>query len=174
MDNTISATAQAPRRALVRSGLVMTDLVAVPLLGVGMAGVLGLALTSLAIAAGGVNFVLGLRFLDFFPVFPVVARILSGLSALAFAALLAITTLSLARLFRGAWRRFWSWHGSAWAGVFAAPTANAAEHGQRAWAFVRLIRILGFVFLGLFAVTVSLMFALAAGPFWHVWGWFVR
>ena len=173
MDNTINAAGQAPR-ILVRSGLVMTDLVTVPLLGLGCAGLLCLALGSLGIAAGGLNFLLGLRFLDYFPIFPVVPRILSGFSLLAFAAFMLVATLPLWRLFRATWQRYWSWHGSAWAGIFTARGAvgGATGVGDKPRRFVRLIGLLGIVFLCLFAVSVSLMFLLAAGPFWHVWGWF--
>jgi hypothetical protein len=145
----------------------MTDLAALPLLALGFAGVAGLALAALGIAAGGLNFLLGLRFLDFFPVFPVAARTLSGLTLLAFAALLLVSALPLWNLYRAAWQRFWSWHGSAWAGVFA-----AAGPGERAQASMRLIEISGLVFLGLLAVTFALMMLLARGPFWHVWRWF--
>ena len=173
MDNALGGSAQAPR-TLIRSALVMTDLVALPLLALGFAGVLGLALASLGIAAGGFNFLLGLRYLDFFPIFPVAARLLSGFSLLAFAAFLLVSTLPLWNLYRAAWQRFWSWHGSAWAGVFAARSADggAKGHGERARASVRLIRLSGLVFLGLFAATFALMMLLARGPFWHVWRWF--
>jgi hypothetical protein len=173
MNNVISGSAQAPR-ALVRVALVTTDLVALPLLGFCFAVVLALALASLGIAAGGVNFLLGLRFLDYFPIFPVVPRILSGFSLLAFAAFMLVATLPLWRLFRATWQRYWSWHGSAWAGIFTARGAvgGATGVGDKPRRFVRLIGLLGIVFLCLFAVSVSLMFLLAAGPFWHVWGWF--
>jgi len=173
MNNVISGSAQAPR-ALVRVALVTTDLVALPLLGFCFAVVLALALASLGIAAGGVNFLLGLRFLDYFPVFPVVARILSGLSMLAFGALLLVSTLPLWHLYRTAWQRFWSWHGSAWAGVFAARAADGGTRGHResARAFMRLIRLFGLIFLGMFAAAFALMMLLARGPFWHAWGWF--
>jgi hypothetical protein len=173
MDNALGGSARAPR-TLIRSGLVMTDFVAMPLLALGFAGVAGLALAALGIAAGGLNFLLGLRFLDFFPIFPVAARILSGFTLLAFAALLCVSALPLWNLYRTAWQRFWSWHGSAWAGVFAARTADGAATGpgEGARASMRRIVISGLVFLGLLAVACSLMFLLARGPFWHVWGWF--
>ena len=173
MDNVISGAARAPR-ALIRVALVTTDLVALPLLGFGFAVVLGLALASLGIAAGGVNFLLGPRFLNYFPVFPVAARILSGLSMLAFAALLMVSTLSFWHLHRAAWQRFWSWHGSAWAGMFAGRTADGGTtgRGERARAFMLPIKLFGLIFLGLFAVAFSLMLLLARGPFWHVWHWF--
>jgi hypothetical protein len=180
MDNALGGSARAPR-TLIRSGLVMTDLAALPLLALGFAGVAGLALAALGIAAGGLNFLLGLRFLDFFPVFPVAARILSGFTLLAFAALLFASALPLWNLYRAAWRRFWSWHGSAWAGVFAVRTARTADSaadsaatglGKGARASMRLIVIAGLLFLGLLAVTFALMMLQARGPFWHAWRWF--
>ena len=136
---------------------------------------LGLALASLGIAAGGFNFLLGLRYLDFFPIFPVAARLLSGFSLLAFAAFLLVSTLPLWNLYRAAWQRFWSWQGSAWEGVFVARSAGGGTpgHGERAKSSVRRIRFAGLIFLGLFTATFALMMLLARGPFWHVWHWFV-
>ena len=62
------AAVQAPW-AVVRAGLVTVDLAAAPALVSGFAVVLALGLSALAVAAGGVNFVLGLRLMNFFPVF---------------------------------------------------------------------------------------------------------
>jgi hypothetical protein len=178
MDNVLGGSAQAQpqaARTLVRSALVMTDLVALPLLCIGFATAMGFALASVGIAAGGINFLFGLRFLDFFPVFPAAARVLSALSLLAFAALLLVLALLLWKLSRAGWQRFWSWHGSAWAGVFfaRASAGRAISHGRRVRGFAGLISLFGIVFLGLLAAAFGLMMALARGPFWHVWRWFV-
>jgi hypothetical protein len=168
------AVAQAPWAA-VRAGLVTTDLAAVPALVSGFIVVLALGLSALAVAAGGANFVLGLRFLDYFPTFPAVARILGGFILLAFAALLAVAALMLLRLVRAAWRGYWGWHGAAWRGTAALPAAGQAP--PRAPAKVRgLLKPLvasAVVFAALLAAGTGLMTALARGPFWHVWGWFV-
>lgn len=169
-------TAPVPPLGLVRSGLVATDLAAVPLLAMAFLTVLTLALSSAGTAAGGVYLVLGLRFLYSFPVFPLAARILCGMSLFAFAALLAFPTLLLWDLLRSIRRRYWSWHRAAWSGDFAraetVPGTPYPEGGRRP-ALVRGVRLSALVFLGLFAASLALMFALARGPFWHVWGWFV-
>ena len=153
---------------------MLVDLAAIPLLACAFAVVLGFALASLGSAAGGINFVLGLRFLDFFPAFPPVAKVLSGTSLLAFAAFLAVSALLFWRLFRTAWQRFWSWQRAAWSGIFiklaAVPAGPDRAAGLRA--FVRPLVLSGYVFLGLLAATCALMFVLARGPFWHVWRWF--
>jgi hypothetical protein len=161
-------------KALFRSGLALTDLVALPLLAFGFLVVLGTALAALGVAAGGVNFVLGLHYLDFFPTFPPPARILSGLSLLAFSALLISTALLLWHFFRTAWRQFWRWHRSVWRGTFARlfTISGAPGSAEGARRYVRLIEICGLVFLGLFAVSLTLMLVLARGPFWHAWHWF--
>jgi hypothetical protein len=172
-DNGLAGSAVAPR-ALIRLALVTTDLAAVPLLLSAFAAVLAFALAALGIAAGGVNFVLGLRFLDFFPNFPAVARILSGFSLLAFAALLLASTLLALHIVRAAWNRFWSWHRSAWQGAWVrlAAIAAASGHGTRTRAFLRPIKLSGVIFIALVAVAFALMMLLARGPFWHAWGWF--
>jgi hypothetical protein len=174
MDNVINGATQAPK-ALIRVALAATDLAALPLLGVGFASVAGLAFAAVGLAAGGINFVLGLRFLDFFPVFPIAARILSGFSLFAFTALLIVSTLPLWQLYRTTWQRYWSWHSSAWTGVFLARFAGGGTtgHKERTRASVRRIRLAGLIFIGLFAATFALMMLLARGPFWHVWHWFV-
>lgn len=169
-------TAQAPSLGIVRSGLVTTDLAVVPLFGAASLAVLALFLSSAGIAAGGAYLLLGLRFLYSFPVFPAAARILCGLSLVAFASFLVFPTLALWGLFRSAWRRYRSWHRAAWSGSAArtevpADTARAAE--SRRAALLRGARLSGLIFLGLVAAASVLMFALARGPFWHVWGWFV-
>jgi hypothetical protein len=168
------AVAQAPW-AVVRAGLATVDLAAVPALVSGFVVVLALGLSALAVAAGGINFVLGLRLMNFFPVFPAAARILSGLSLLAFAALLATATFMLLRLVRAAWRGYWEWHGAAWRGSAALPAAGQTP--PPALAKVRgLLKPLvasAVVFAALLAAGFGLMMALARGPFWHTWGWFV-
>jgi hypothetical protein len=173
MDRKLAGSAEAPT-AFIRLALVTTDLAAVPLLACAFTALLAFALASLGIAAGGVNFVLGLRFLDYFPRFPAAARILSGLSLLAFAALLLACTLLLWHLFRAAWHRFWSWHRSAWQGTWVrlASISAAAGHAERTRAYMRPVTLSGLIFLALLAVAFGLMLLLARGPFWHAWGWF--
>jgi hypothetical protein len=167
------AAAQVPW-AVVRAGLLTVDLAAAPALVSGFAVVLVLGLSALAVAAGGVNFVLGLRLMSYFPVFPAAARILVGLSLLALAALLATGTLVLLRLARVAWQGYWEWHGAAWKGIAARPAAGQAP--PRAPAKLRgMLKTLAasaVVFAALLAAGFGLMMALARGPFWHVWGWF--
>jgi hypothetical protein len=160
--------------ALVRSGVAVADLVALPLLALAFLVVLGAALGSIGIAAGGLDFILGLHYLDFFPIFPPLGRLLSGLSMLAFSALMVATALLLWRLFRHGWRRFWSWHGSAWAGTFERSIASR-DPGPAAGNRNRLtaVKLSGLVFLCLFAVSFVLMMLMAGGPFWHAWRWFV-
>jgi len=172
-DNRLAGSAGVPR-ALIRLALVTTDLAAVPLLLSAFAAVLAFALAALGIAAGGVNFVLGLRFLDYFPKFPTAARILSGFSLLAFAALLLVCTLLALHIVRAAWNRFWSWHQSAWQGAWVrlAAIAAAPGHVMRTRAFLRPITLSGMIFIVLLAVAFGLMMLLARGPFWHTWGWF--
>jgi hypothetical protein len=161
-------------KALFRSGLALADLAALPLLAFGFLVILGTALASLGIAAGGVNFVLGLRYLDFFPTFPPAARVLSGLSLLAFSALLVAAALPLWHFYRAIWKSFWSWHRSAWQGAFVklsvVPGASGGEKG--AHRYRPLITLCGSIFLGLLALSVTLMLVLARGPFWHAWHWF--
>lgn len=168
------AVAQVPW-AVVRAGLVTVDLAAVPALVSGFIVVLALGLSALAVGAGGANFVLGLRLLDYFPAFPAAARILSGLSLLACAALLVIAALMLLRLVRAVWRGYWGWHGAAW-------SAAAALHAGGQTPPRPLLKVRGLlkplvasavVFGALLAAGFGLMMALAGGPFWHAWGWFV-
>jgi len=161
-------------KVLVRSGLALADLVALPVLAFAFLTVLGTALASLGIVAGGINFVLGLPYLDFFPVFPPPARILSGVSLLAFSALLIAAVLLLWHLFRAAWKRFWSWHGSAWQGNSARlfVISRAPAGGIVAHVYKPLIALTALVFLGLLVISFTLMMILARGPFWHAWHWF--
>ncbi len=168
--NRVDSLHTAPA-ALYRSGLALADLLALPILSLGSLVVLGAALASLGVAAGGVNFVLGLPYLDFFPVFPPIARILSGLSLLAFSALLIVSMLLLWRLFRAVWKHFWSWHRSAWQGAEARLFVISAVSG-RAKGFAPLVKVSGLVFLALLTVSFVLMMLLARGPFWHAWRWF--
>lgn len=174
MDTVQTGTAAAPK-ALIRSALVMMDLGAVPLLGSTFLAILTLSLGTVAIAAAGANFILGLRSFDFFPEFPVAARILAGMSLLAFAAFLLVLMLLLWHLFRALWRRYWGWHGSAWRGIFLERTAlpTGTGHDEQLPARIRLLKRSGLVFLSVLAAALAVMFLLARGPFWHVWRWFV-
>jgi hypothetical protein len=169
-DSLSGTGARAAPLALLRSGLALADLVALPVIGAAFLVVLGTALASLGIAAGGINFILGLGYLNFFPTFPPVARILSGLSLLAFSALMIASARLLWRFFSDGWKRFWSWHHSSWAGTFekpAAPVPGLATSGLAA------IKLSGLVFVCLLAVSFAMMMLMAGGPFWHAWRWFV-
>jgi hypothetical protein len=160
-------------RALIGLALGLADLVALPLIALAFMVVLGTAIVSLGVAAGGINFVAGLRFLDYFPTFPTLARIPGGLSLLAFSTLLALSTLFLWRLFRTAWRVYWSWHHSAWQRTFATfPALYSHSRARQAHSLRRPLALCGLVFLGLFAITFVLMTLMGGFGFWHVWGWF--
>lgn len=161
-------------RGIIRSGVTLVDLVALPLLALAFCVVLVPACAVVAAAAGGVNFVLGLRSLDFFPVFPVAARLLCGLSLLAFAALMAGAAVLLWQLFRTTWTRYAAWHRSAWQGspaalpnVVAAPGMTAGMGGT-----IRFTGMSALVFGVIFTVSFVVMMILAGGPFWHAWRWF--
>ena len=162
-------------RALIRSGLVTTDLLAVPLLAVGFALVLGFGAAALGSVASGIYVFSGSGILYAFPEFPLLARILTGLSLLAFSTVLGVATVLLWQLFRAAWLGFWGWHTAAWQGAsgVGAVAGTGARLGKSWAAFLGRLRLYGLVFLGLFAVALAVMFLLAHGPFWHVWGWFV-
>ncbi len=168
------AAGGAAPRTVVRSGLILADLVALPLLASAFLLVLGTALAALAIAAGGVNFVLGLHYLDFFPVFPPPARILSGLGLLAFSAFLVVSVLLLRQYFRAVWKHFWSWHLAIWQGSFAdlPLISRAFSRAEGALAYRLPLKLAGLTFLGLFALSFILMMVMAGGPFWHAWRWF--
>jgi hypothetical protein len=161
-------------RGLIASALALANLVAVPLLAFAFLIVAGISIASLGVAAAGINYVLGLPYLNFFPEFPPVARILSGLSLLAFAALLTTSTLLIWRIFKAIWKRFWSWSRSAWQGTFTKLLAFSQEagDGKSLSVYWLPIRVSALVFLGLFAISFILMMFLAAGPFWHTWHWF--
>jgi hypothetical protein len=168
-----TASTGAPR-ALLRSGLALADVVALPLLAFAFLVVLGTALASVAIAAGGLNFVLGLHYLDYFPTFPVTARLLCGLSLLAFSALMVAAAFLLWRMFRTAWAQYWTWHQSAWQGtdvtlraVIGAPGSAKVTAGS-----IRYIKLSAFVFVVVFSLSFVVMMILAGGPFWHAWHWF--
>lgn len=174
MNSTVSMGAP---RALLRSGLALADIVALPLLTLAFLVVLGMALASIAIAAGGVNFVLGLHYLDYFPTFPVAARLLCGMSLLAFSALVVASALLLWRLVRAAWTQYWNWHTSAWQGTSVTLRAvvgarTGAKHGATLIRLIRLIRLAGLVFVVVLTVSFVVMMILAGGPFWHAWHWF--
>jgi hypothetical protein len=173
-DPLIGTAVRAAPMALVRSGLAMVDLVALPLLASAFLVVLGIALASLGIAAGGINFILGLRFLDFFPTFPWPARLLSGLTLLAFSALMMAAALLLAGFFRESWKRFWSWHRSTWQGTFEKPDgARVPGHATGGRNDLAAVKLSGLVFVCLLAMSFALMMLMAGGPFWHAWRWFV-
>ena len=159
-------------RALIRSGLVTTDIVAVPLLTMAFGLVVCFAAASVASAAGGLYLILPLGLPPYFPEFPVTARILTGLSLLAFAAALAVCALFLWQLFRSAWLAFWTWHNAAWQSLLPRDSQRSAGIGSAWGAFRVRIRLSGWVFLGLLAISFAVMMLLAGGPFWHVWGWF--
>jgi hypothetical protein len=161
---------RSPFLPLIRCALLTIDAAAFPLLCTAAITVFAIALASLGIAAGGLNFLLGLHYLDYFPTFPLAARILCGLSLLAFAAVLLITALPLWRIFRSLGERFWSWHMSAWRGE--APVA-AVKGKTPMEGVTRVLWITSAVFVGIFLIAFALMMILAGGPFWHVWSWFV-
>jgi hypothetical protein len=161
-------------RALLRSGLALADAVALPLLAFAFLVVLGTSLASVAIAAGGFNFVLGLHYLDYFPTFPVTARLLCGLSLLAFSALMVAAALLLWRLFRTAWTQYWTWHQSAWQGTYLTLRAAVGTPGAAkvTAGSIRLIKLSALVFVVVFSLSFVVMMILAGGPFWHAWHWF--
>jgi hypothetical protein len=167
-----TASMGAPR-TLLRSGLALADIVALPLLALAFLVVLGTSLASVAIAAGGLNFVLGLHYLDYFPTFPVAARILCGLSLLAFSALMATAVLQLWHPFRAAWTHYWTWHRSAWQGTYVTPRAViGAPASAGTGTSLRPLKLSALVFGVLFSVSFVVMMLLARGPFWHTWHWF--
>lgn len=168
-----SDSPSAPR-ALFRSGMALVDLVILPLLALAFLTVLGMALASLGIAAGGINFVLGLAYLPFFPTFPAPARVLTGLSLLAFSVFLISLLLLLWHYVRKLWNHFWSWHRSAWQGTFVKLQVlpGSSDRARGAHPYMPFLKLSALVFAGLFALSFTLMMLLAAGPFWHAWLWF--
>jgi hypothetical protein len=96
------------------------------------------------------------------------------LSLLAFSALLIASALLLWHFFRAVWKHFWSWHRSAWQGTFIKLSvfSTASSSAKGAHMYRPLITLSGLIFLGLFALSFTLMMVLARGPFWHAWHWF--
>jgi hypothetical protein len=176
MDKAIPVTAQVPV-AFIRSAVITAD---IPVLLV-FAFLFGslLSFTAAGVAAAGAGIVLALalptpfvRLAEVLPVFPVGARVLTGLSVIALGALLFSATILAWRFVLAAWRGFAAWHRATWQGTWTrlADLSVTWPTASTAWWWVRAT---GIVFAALFAASFTLMMALARGPFWHSWGWFV-